>query len=78
MNWLIKFFKFDRQNITKINICGIVIDIVDKTITIPKEFKIIFEGDGNITSNKNINISSNYKNVDENGEPYKIYMNSED
>lgn len=63
----------------KINFFGIIIDISNKKIIIPKGFKIIFEGDAYIEGKENIFISSNYKNIDsKTNKTYKICLNCEE
>ena len=75
---MINFLKKLIHKQSQIDINGIVIDFDNKSITIPSDFKIYFEGDATISSKKNINICSNYKELDENGQPYSVYINSDE
>lgn len=67
---LMDFFK------SKFKLLGIRFDIENKTITIPSGYKIIFEGDAEILSEKNVNISSNFNEINPlTNKPYSINLN---
>lgn len=67
---LMDFFK------NKFKFLGIVFDIENKTIIIPRGYKILFEGDAEIYSKENVNISSNYEKINPlTNKPYSINLN---
>ena len=63
-------------NIFKFRIVYIIIDLENKEIIIPEDFNITFLGDVKILSKKNIDMNSNYKEIDPaTNKPYSIRLN---
>lgn len=60
----------------KIKLFGIVFDLKNKIIIIPNGYKIIFEGNAELTSEKDFNITSGKSDINPlTNKPYSINLN---